>query len=130
MRISKILSTAVATALMIGMATTASLGADFSKTSSNAKSKRSSPTLGRDRSYGCSTSAASPLTGCCTCQIIGLTTFSCYDPYQMRNAYGTDKLISAGYTGKGKTIVIVDAFQSPRMVAELNFYNSFYALPS
>ena len=75
-------------------------------------------------------SAASPLYGLFTCQIIGLTTFSCYDPYQMRNAYGTDKLISAGYTGKGKTIVIVDAFQSPRMVAELNFYNSFYALPS
>jgi subtilase family serine protease len=48
----------------------------------------------------------------------------------MRNAYGTDKLISAGYTGKGKTIVIVDAFQSPNMVAELNFYNNFYGLPS
>ena len=33
-------------------------------------------------------------------------------------------------TGKGKTIVIVDAFQSPNIVAELNgFDESFYDLP-
>ena len=48
----------------------------------------------------------------------------------MRRAYGVDKLISAGFTGAGNTIVIVDAFQSPNIVQELNFYNSFYGLPS
>ena len=53
----------------------------------------------------------------------------CYDPYQMRHAYNIDTLISAGFTGKGKTIVIVDAFQSPNIVDQLNFYNSFYGLP-
>ena len=47
----------------------------------------------------------------------------------MRHAYNIDTLISAGFTGKGKTIVIVDAFQSPNIVGQLNFYNSFYGLP-
>ena len=51
-----------------------------------------------------------------TCQL-GLTPpFVCYDPYQMRHAYNIDTLINAGFTGKGKTIVIVDAFQSPNIV--------------
>src|SRR6202140_766676 len=48
----------------------------------------------------------------------------------MRRCYSFYKLISAGFNGKGKTIVIVDSFQSPNIVQELNFYNSFYGLPS
>ncbi len=53
----------------------------------------------------------------------------CYDPYQMRHAYSIDKLIAAGYTGSGKTIVIVDAFQSPNIVAELNAFDAQWELP-
>lgn len=65
-----------------------------------------------------------------TCQL-GLTPpFVCYDPYQMRHAYNIDTLISAGLTGKGKTIVIVDAFQSPNIVAELNGFDETFDLPS
>ena len=64
-----------------------------------------------------------------TCQL-GLTPpFVCYDPYQMRHAYNIDTLISAGLTGKGKTIVIVDAFQSPNIVAELNGFDETFDLP-
>jgi subtilase family serine protease len=66
-----------------------------------------------------------------TCQIVGLSPgATCYDPFQVRHAYNIDTLISAGFDGRGKTIVIVDAFQSPHIVAELNHYNTFYALPS
>ena len=72
---------------------------------------------------------STPKYGLFTCQV-GLTPGDiCYDPYQMRHAYNIDTLISAGFTGKGKTIVIVDAFQSPNIVGQLNFYNSFYGLP-
>jgi subtilase family serine protease len=39
-------------------------------------------------------------------------------------------LIQAGFDGAGKTIVIIDAFQSPNIVKQLNFFDSFYALPS
>jgi subtilase family serine protease len=48
----------------------------------------------------------------------------------MRHAYNIDSLIQAGYDGTGKTIVIVDAFQSPNIVLQLNTYNTFYGLPS
>jgi subtilase family serine protease len=69
--------------------------------------------------------------GLFTCQIVNLSPgTTCYDPYQMRHAYGIDTLVNAGFDGKGKTIVIVDAFQSPNIVAELNSFDSFYGLPS
>jgi subtilase family serine protease len=75
------------------------------------------------------TTSANTDYGLFTCQV-GLRPFSCYDPYQMRTAYGTDKLIAAGYDGFGKTIVIIDAYQSPYIVDQLNYFNSYYGLAS
>ncbi len=69
-----------------------------------------------------------PAYGLFGCQV-GLSVGACYDPYQMRNAYGIAPLIAAGSTGKGKTILILDAFQSPNIVQQLNFYDTFYGLP-
>jgi subtilase family serine protease len=69
-----------------------------------------------------------PAYGLFGCQV-GLSVGQCYDPYQMRNAYKIAPLIAAGNTGSGKTIIILDAFQSPNIVQELNFYDSFYGLP-
>jgi subtilase family serine protease len=71
----------------------------------------------------------SPDYGLFTCQV-GLSSAVCYDPYQIRHAYGIDTLINAGFDGKGKTIIIVDAFQSANLVADLNYFNNFYGLPS
>jgi subtilase family serine protease len=62
-----------------------------------------------------------------TCQV-GLSAATCYDPFQMRTAYGVDKLIANGFDGKGKTIVIIDAFQSPNIVQNLNFFDTTYGL--
>ena len=39
-------------------------------------------------------------------------------------------LINAGFNGKGKTIVIVDAFQDANLVDDLNYFDTFYGLPS
>jgi subtilase family serine protease len=65
-----------------------------------------------------------------SCQEVGRSpNTTCYDPFQMRHAYNIDTLINAGFDGRGKTIVIIDAFQSPRIVAQLNFFNNFYGLP-
>ena len=66
--------------------------------------------------------------GLFSCQL-GLSIGACYDQYQMRHAYGLDTLISAGFTGKGKTIIIVDAFQAPNIVSQLNTFDGFYGLP-
>jgi len=73
-------------------------------------------------------SVAGPGYGLFSCQV-GLSVGQCYDPYQMRHAYGIDTLISAGFDGHGKTIVIVDSFQSPNIVDQLNYFDTFYGLP-
>jgi subtilase family serine protease len=64
-----------------------------------------------------------------TCQV-GLSPVVCYDPFQMRTAYGVDQLIGAGYTGAGHTIVIVDAFQSPTLASDVNTFSANYGLPN
>jgi subtilase family serine protease len=68
-----------------------------------------------------------PGYGLFSCQV-GRSTGQCYDPYQMRKAYGIDTLIAAGYDGSGKTIVIIDAFQNPNIVAQLTYWNNYYGL--
>ncbi len=74
---------------------------------------------------------ANPNYGLFGCQVTGLnSSATCYDPYQIRHAYNVDTLISAGLDGRGKTIVIVDAYQSPNIVQQLNYFNSFYGLAS
>lgn len=73
------------------------------------------------------TSATGVNYGLFTCQV-GLSTGQCYDPYQMRTAYGVDSLIAAGYDGTGKTIVIVDAFSNPNIAAQLDYFDNFYGL--
>jgi subtilase family serine protease len=72
---------------------------------------------------------AAPGYGLFSCQV-GQSLGQCYDPYQMRTAYGVDKLIAAGKDGTGKTIVIVDAFQNPNIVSQMTFFDNFYGLPA
>ena len=70
-----------------------------------------------------------PGYGLFNCQL-GLSVGACYDPYQMRHAYNIDTLIETGFDGRHKTIVIVDAFQSPNIVQQLNMFDTFYGLSS
>jgi subtilase family serine protease len=70
-----------------------------------------------------------PNYGLFTCQV-GLSAVTCYDPYQMRHAYNIDTLVNVGLDGRGKTIVIVDAFSDPNLVTDLNYFIAFYGLPS
>ena len=74
---------------------------------------------------------AGPNYGLFTCQVYNLSPgVTCYDPYQMRHAYNVDTLIAAGFDGRGRTIVIVDAFSDPFLAADLSDFNTFYALPA
>ncbi|HEX2912741.1 MAG TPA: S53 family peptidase [Chloroflexia bacterium] len=54
----------------------------------------------------------------------------CYGPDQIRNAYQIQSLLNKGITGKGRTIVIVDSYQSPTIVDDLKLFNSIFGLPS
>ncbi len=53
----------------------------------------------------------------------------CYTPAQIYAAYGVDKLHANGITGKGQTIVIVDAYGSPTAQADLDFFSDTFGLP-
>ena len=53
----------------------------------------------------------------------------CYQPAQIQAAYGLTPLLNAGKTGAGRTIVIVDAFQSPYIQSDLSIFNSTFGLP-
>ncbi|WP_310962320.1 S53 family peptidase [Nocardioides terrisoli] len=50
----------------------------------------------------------------------------CYSPAQMRAAYGFNKL---DVDGTGRTIVIVDAFQSPTINQDLALFDQVFGLP-
>jgi subtilase family serine protease len=54
---------------------------------------------------------------------------SCYGPAQIRAAYGVDRLAAHGLTGAGRTIVIVDAFQSPTIGHDLATFDALFELP-
>jgi subtilase family serine protease len=72
--------------------------------------------------------AAETNYGIFQCQV-GLSVGQCYDPFQMRTAYNIDTLIGGGFDGRGKTIVIIDAFQHPNLVNQMDYFMSFYGLP-
>jgi subtilase family serine protease len=66
-----------------------------------------------------------------TCQAIKLddpTGPACYSPQSIDAAYGFDKLHRLGITGKGRTIVIVDAFQSPTIATDLGLFDATFGL--
>jgi subtilase family serine protease len=54
----------------------------------------------------------------------------CYNPFSIRSAYGVDKLIANGGDGTGQTIVILDAFGSPTIDADLAAFDAAFGLPA
>ena len=60
-----------------------------------------------------------------SCQLT--TPAGCFGPAQIRAAYGVDKVNA---NGAGKTIVIVDAFQSPTIQHDLDLFDSVFELPA
>jgi subtilase family serine protease len=58
------------------------------------------------------------------------TSFHCYTPTDIFGAYGVGALHAEGTTGKGETIVIVDAYGSPTVQNDLNKFSSTFGLPS
>jgi subtilase family serine protease len=69
-------------------------------------------------------SAQPPTTA--ECRALG---FSCYQPPQFQRAYDLLPLYAQGFNGAGRTIVIVDAFGSPTIKADLEFFDQSFNLP-
>ncbi len=53
----------------------------------------------------------------------------CYGPDQIRRAYGVQQLQKEHLTGRGSTIVILDAFGSPTIQADLDAFDADWGLP-
>jgi subtilase family serine protease len=53
----------------------------------------------------------------------------CYSPQSIRAAYGLADLIASGADGRGRTIVILDAFGSPTALADLQAFDAVFGLP-
>jgi subtilase family serine protease len=71
------------------------------------------------------TLATPPTTAYCL-QNLGI---HCYNPAQLSRAYNLNALHNAGITGKGRTIVIVDAFGSPTIANDLHVFDQTFGLP-
>lgn len=56
------------------------------------------------------------------------TRSTCFGPKQYENAYEITPLLKRGITGKGRTIVIIDAFQSPTIQHDLQKFDSLFGL--
>ncbi len=54
--------------------------------------------------------------------------FRCYSPQQIANAYSYNSIYKAGITGAGRTIVIVDAYQSPTIATDLATFDATFGL--
>ncbi|HYX49281.1 MAG TPA: S53 family peptidase [Ktedonobacteraceae bacterium] len=52
----------------------------------------------------------------------------CFSPQQIRRAYNIQKLLKAGITGKGRTIVLIDGSTSPTLTADVHLYDTLYGL--
>jgi subtilase family serine protease len=53
----------------------------------------------------------------------------CYQPFQLAQAYNFAPLRAAGIDGRGRTIVIVDAFGSPTIEHDLHVFDQQFGLP-
>jgi subtilase family serine protease len=54
---------------------------------------------------------------------------SCYRPAQLQRAYRADSLHAIGLDGRGRTIVVVVAFGSPTVAADLRGFDAAFGLP-
>ena len=70
--------------------------------------------------------AAPPTTSDCE----SANKLACYTPEDVRNAYNLPPLYARGATGKGETILIVDAFGSPTIKADLAAFDAQFGYPA
>jgi subtilase family serine protease len=56
--------------------------------------------------------------------------FPATSPQEIQNAYGLKTLLSAGFTGSGQTIIIIDSFGSPTIANDLAAFDTAYGIPA
>ncbi len=82
---------------------------------------------GSDIRHAAQVYSAPPTTSQC---LAGPAQIRCYGPTQYQKAYDMGPLYQQGFTGKGRTIVIVDSFGSPTIRQDLATFDAAYNLPA
>jgi subtilase family serine protease len=62
-------------------------------------------------------------------QCVAAFTVPCYVPTQLQTAYNVQPLFNRGITGRGETIVLVDAFGSPSIKSDLSTFDAQFGIP-
>ncbi|HLG62516.1 MAG TPA: S53 family peptidase [Ktedonosporobacter sp.] len=52
----------------------------------------------------------------------------CYSPQQIRRAYDIEPLVDGGVRGQGRSIVIIDDYQDPTLLADLALFDKLFGL--
>lgn len=81
--------------------------------------------VGADPLWQYATDASKGILPCTNSPVIP----RCYSPQQIRSIYNIQPLLNAGITGKGRTIVIIDAYQDPNLRADLKLFDKIFGLP-
>jgi subtilase family serine protease len=63
-------------------------------------------------------------------QCLAILGIACYSPLQVERAYDLPPLYAKGLTGRGRTIVIVDAYGSPTIRNDLTVFDDAFGLPA
>jgi subtilase family serine protease len=95
---------------------------------SAAKSHRVTPAVGAHPTLVSAGAAAADGTVRFGCQTVRPGRLVCYGPDQIRAAYSIQPLLDAGKTGKGRTIVIVDAYSPPAVASDLHTFDAVWGL--
>ncbi|MGH2508592.1 MAG: hypothetical protein ACRDHZ_14505, partial [Ktedonobacteraceae bacterium] len=120
-----VLSTAVVLTLLMGL-----IGSISPSTTAQAATQSTNPLNGAGVNLSIQP-AGTPTNATFACQTNrGPQFIVCYSPQQIRQAYHTNTLLNAGITGKGQTIVIIDAFQDPFIQQELAAFDTTFGLPA
>lgn len=110
-------------ALAIGAAPVAAAGGSAARTAGAGGSHKVQTNLQK-------VPAGTPQDAVFGCQLPGgPLDIYCYSPQQIRTAYGFDKLHAKGFDGRGRTIVIIDAYQNPLIEDDLAIFDAVFGLP-
>jgi len=75
--------------------------------------------------------AGAPTNAVFNCQTNrGPNAIVCYSPQQIQQAFEVTPLLNEGITGKGHTVVIIDAFQDPTLQTDLAAFDQLFGLPA
>jgi subtilase family serine protease len=116
--------------LAAALAAAAAVAASSSWSSAHASAARMLPDTMRNPMVAQKISEVAQPTGTVrfTCQLT--TPAGCYGPDQMRQAYGVQTLLNTGHDGSGRTVVIIDAYGSPTLQADLDKFDTVWGLPA